>query len=159
MAAARDLSRIRVLIGIVIIGLVISGLTAFPLQYESTLLDDVARAAGLPGFVTTWTANVRAGLAHTYGDYPFIAYGTDWLAFGLFVIALFLVGAYQDQVRNVWILRAAMLACILVIPLALICGQFREVPFWWRMIDCSFGVFGFIPLWLANRLTQRLNVG
>ena len=155
MSAARDLKRIRLLIGVVVIGLVISGVTAFPLRYESALLDDCARTMGLPAFVITWTADVRAGLARTYHDYPFIAYGTDWLAFGHFVIALFLIGAYRDPVRNVWVIRAAMLACILVVPLALICGQFRHVPVWWRMIDCSFGLVGFIPLWLAHRLSVR----
>ena len=31
---------------------------------------------------------VRDALNDTYSRYPFIAYGTDWLAFGHFVIAL-----------------------------------------------------------------------
>ena len=24
-------------------------------------------------------------------------------------------------------------------------GAVRDIPFWWRLIDCSFGVFGAIP--------------
>jgi hypothetical protein len=33
-----------------------------------------------------------------------------------------------------------------VIPLALICGSIRGIPFYWRLIDGSFGVIGLIPL-------------
>ena len=58
----------------------------------------------------------------------FSAYGTDWLAFGHFVIALFFVGAWRDPVRHVWILHAGLIACR-VIPLALICGAIRAFRF------------------------------
>jgi hypothetical protein len=157
VAAESELGRIRLLVGIVIIGLVISGVTAFPLQSESVMLDHFVRATGLPAFVTNWTATVRGGLARAYADYPFLAYGTDWLAFGHLVIALFLIGAYRDPIRNVWLIRAAMLSCILVVPVALICGEIRHIPLWWRAIDSSFGVVGLIPLWLADRLIPRLD--
>jgi hypothetical protein len=30
-------------------------------------------------------------------------------------------------------------------------GSIREIPFFWQLIDMSFGVFGIIPLWLARR--------
>ncbi len=43
-----------------------------------------------------------------------------------------------------------------VIPLALICGPIRGIPFYWRLIDCSFGVVGFVPLWVCQRHTLRL---
>jgi hypothetical protein len=59
-------------------------------------------------------------------------------------------------VRNVWLLRAGMIACALVIPIALICGAVRGIPLWWRAIDSCFGIFGFIPLWMAARMTRRL---
>jgi hypothetical protein len=49
-----------------------------------------------------------------------------------------------------------MIACALVIPLALICGPIRGIPFWWRLIDCSFGVIGLVPLWYALRLTRKM---
>jgi hypothetical protein len=28
----------------------------------------------------------------------------------------------------------------------MICGQVRGIPFYWRLIDCSFGVIGAVPL-------------
>ena len=49
-----------------------------------------------------------------------------------------------------------MIACILVIPWALIFGPVRGIPFFWRLIDCSFGVVGIIPLFLAWRYTRRI---
>ena len=39
-----------------------------------------------------------------------------------------------------------MIACAGVIPLALICGPIRGIPFGWSLIDMSFGVFGALPL-------------
>jgi len=141
---------------IVIAGLVVSGVTAFPLVYEINLLHAWTSGSALPGPLVEWIAKVHEGLNATQRAYPFLAYGTDWLAFGHLVIALFFIGPLIDPVRNVWILRAGQIACILVIPLALICGEIRGIPLWWRAVDCSFGVFGFLPLWYAHRLIRQL---
>ncbi len=35
-------------------------------------------------------------------------------------------------------------------------GGLRGIPVWWRLIDCSFGVFGFVPLWLCRRWSREL---
>jgi hypothetical protein len=83
-------------------------------------------------------------------------YGTDWLAFAHIVIAIAFIGPLRDPVKNVWVVQFGMIACVLVIPTALICGQIRGVPFYWRLIDCSFGVIGIIPLWLSRCCIQRL---
>ena len=45
---------------------------------------------------------------------------------------------------------------VLVVPLALICGPIRGIPFYWRLIDCSFGVLGIVPLWIALRCGRKL---
>ncbi len=145
--------RIRLLVSAFILGLVLSGATAFPLLHELNLL---ARLVGTEGDLATWIIRVRDALAATYRDYAFLGYGTDWLAFGHIVIALFFVGVWRDPVRNVFTLNAGLIACAGVIPLALICGPIRGIPFYWRLIDCSFGVFGAIPLWWTLRLTRRL---
>ena len=42
---------------------------------------------------------------------------------------------------------------------ALIAGSVRQIPMGWRLIDCSFGVFGVLPLCYALRLTKELNTG
>lgn len=49
-----------------------------------------------------------------------------------------------------------MIACAGIIPLALICGPIRGIPFWWSVIDMSFGVFGVIPLIVVRRMIKRL---
>lgn len=153
------LARIRILIWIVIVGLVLSGLTAFPLVYEINILHEWLSGSALPGPIVAWIGKVHEGLNATHRAYPFMHYGTDWLAFGHLVIALFFIGPLIDPLRNLWAIRAGMIACALVIPLALICGEIRGIPLWWRAIDCSFGVFGFLPLWYAHRLIRRLESG
>jgi len=95
-------------------------------------------------------------LNDTSTNRPFLFYGTDWLAFGHFVIAIAFIGALRDLVRNRWLFDFGLIACALVIPFALIFGAVRGIPFWWRLIDCSFGVFGFVPLWFCRKWTREL---
>ena len=156
--AALLLQRIRVAVALFVAGLVLSGLTAFPLRRELDLLATWlgADASAPDGTLRGWIALVQRALAITGRDFPFLAYGTDWLAFGHLVIALFFVGAWRDPVRNIWVLQAGLIACAGVIPLALICGAIRGIPIYWRLIDCSFGVFGAIPLALTLQWTRRL---
>ncbi len=148
--------RIRWLTGFFIFGLLISGVTAIPLATEVRLL---ARAVGADhGTVgwAHWLVQIRDALAATQGQYQFLFYSTDWLAFGHFMIALVFVGAWRDPVRNRWLFDFGLIACVLVIPYAFIFGGLRGIPVWWRLIDCSFGVFGIIPLWLCRRWTREL---
>jgi hypothetical protein len=158
---ARLLRRIRMWLAVFIGGLVISGLTAFPLVWEINLLarllgiDPTADPAQYDG-LRHWIALVRLGITDADAKYPFLAYGTDWLAFGHLIIALFFLGPWRDPVRNVWCIRAGMAACVLVLPLALVCGPLRGIPFFWQLIDCSFGVLGSIPLLLVLRDIRRL---
>jgi hypothetical protein len=155
------LTKIRWLLGLFIAGLILSGITAFPLLHELNLLcalfgmADVASPDGYTG-LQWWLLFVRQGLAVTYERFPFIAYGTDWLAFAHLTIAVFFIGPFRDPVRNIWVIRAGLIACASVIPLALICGPLRGIPLYWQLIDCSFGIFGAIPLFLALRLTKAL---
>ena len=46
--------------------------------------------------------------------------------------------------------------CVGVIPLALICGPIRGIPFFRQLIDCSFGVFGIIPLLICRGYVKRI---
>ena len=153
----RDLKKIRLCLGLVIFALVLSGLTAFPLLTE---LNFLVQAGGIDhgstSLLSVWLLRVRDALAEADARFPFMAYGTDWLAFAHLVIAVFFVGPFRDPVRNIWIIRAGLVACAGVPLLALICGPVRGIPFFWRLIDCSFGLLGFFPLWFALRLTRRL---
>ena len=138
-----------------IAGLILSGLTAFPLLHELNLLATWVDRDSVPGALRWWILQVRDGLAVTYHSFPFIAYGTDWLAFAHLVIAMFFLGPLRDPVGNAWVLRTGLVACAAVIPLALICGPIRGIPFFWRLIDCSFGIGGFVLLWAALRAVRR----
>jgi hypothetical protein len=153
------LRRYRLWLGFFIFGLVVSGVTAFPLLQELNWLVSLKVTPGTtpaPGSMDEWLVTVRDGLQVTYGRYPWLGYGTDWLAFGHLMIAVFFIGPLRDPVRNVWVLHAGLIACVLVVPLALICGPVRGIPFGWRLIDCSFGVAGAVPLLYCLKLTQRM---
>ncbi|MGW6687964.1 hypothetical protein [Streptomyces sp. NPDC054961] len=140
--------RIRAWLTLFLVCLVLSGLTAFPLVSElhwaNALMDNV------------WLRRVGDGLDAADSQYPFLLYGTDWLAFAHLVIAVFFYGVHRDPVRNIWIVDAGIIACAGIIPLALICGPIRGIPFWWSVIDMSFGVFGVVPLLVLRRMIKRL---
>ena len=142
-----------------LLGLVLSGITAFPLVHESALLVRIAQALALDVHAPAlfaWLARVAAALADTSARYPFLAYGTDWLAFGHLVIAVFVLGLWRDPVRNRWLVDAALIACAGVIPLALVAGPVRGIPVYWRCIDSSFGIVGAVPLLIVRRKIDQL---
>jgi len=53
------------------------------------------------------------------------------------------------------VIRASMIACVLVIPTALICGAMRGIPLWWRC-RYLFRNYRIHPLSLADRMIRRL---
>ena len=135
------------------ITLFFSGLTAMPAETELAFL---SRCFPPDTMIGAWIEHVYIGVANTNRDYPFIAYGYDWLAFAHFVLAILFIGPLRDPVRNKWIIEFGMIACLLIIPFALIAGQVRGIPFWWRLIDCSFGVIGLIPLSVCLNLIYKI---
>ncbi|MBU2574869.1 MAG: hypothetical protein KKH28_12410 [Elusimicrobia bacterium] len=156
------LKRVRRLIVFFVVGLVLSGLTAFPLLVEARLLRQYFGAGTVVGqampALAVWLEKVYVGLRDTSERHPFLFYGTDWLAFAHLVIAVAFLGPFRDPVRNRWVIQFGMIACALVIPLAIIAGSVRGIPLFWRIIDCSFGVVGFVPLWFADRAVARLTL-
>ena len=159
--------RIRFLTALFIVGLVISGVTAIPLVTELNWLVKFTGAQQMmespastsaPAWAV-WLVTIQRSLGETQATHPQLFYGTDWLAFGHMVIAIAFVGAWYDPVRNRWLFDFGLIACALVIPWALIFGAVRGIPFWWRLIDCAFGVVGAVPLWLCRRWVGQLSVG
>jgi hypothetical protein len=144
MEAQMVRKRVRYLLVFFVVALVISGLTAVPLIWEINILQ------------THWISFVYRGLTEMSQKYPFIFYGTDWLAFAHVVIAVAFWGPLRDPIKNIWVVEFGMIACVMVIPLAMIFGPIRGIPFFWRLADCSFGVFGIIPLWLARNDIRRM---
>ncbi len=157
MTPAQHLARTRFWLVVMIVGLVVSGVTAFPLELETRYLLHAAAPYGdrLPAFVG-WIARVHSALADTGARYPFLAYGTDWLAFAHLTIAVAFLGPLRDPVRNVWVVQFGMIACLGIVPLALIAGPIRGIPWFWTCVDLSFGVFGLVPLVLAYRHIRTL---
>jgi hypothetical protein len=150
--------RIRWLTWVFIVGLFLSGVTAIPLGPEVNWLAAHFGVADKSSVVAGWLGRVSEALGQTESHYPFLFYGTDWLAFGHFMIALVFVGALRDPVRNWWLFDFGLIACALVIPYAFVFGGLRGIPMWWRLIDCSFGVFGFVPLWFCRRWARELEM-
>ena len=148
------LTRIRFTIVFFMIALALSGITAFPLETELHWLLGFRNhlSAGLASFIT----NVYEALHYTNIHYPMLAYGYDWLAFAHLVIALFFIGPLKDPVKNIWVIEWAMLACIAIIPLAFFARPVRGIPLYWTFIDCSFGVFGIVPLLLLRSWIKKL---
>jgi hypothetical protein len=155
MEVRNKLKKIRLLLGMFTVLLLISGLTAFPIVTEMgwlrNMFPDRSTAMG------NWVGQVYDGVMEVDHNYPYIFYGTDWLAFAHIVIATAFIGPLRDPVRNIWVIQFGMIACVMVFPLALICTPLRHLPFWWSFIDCSFGLFGIIPLAIAYRLTRQLS--
>jgi len=154
-------TKVRLILVGFMIGLFVSGITAFPLPQEIRMLShwlgvpDTGSPASYSG-LTNWIIQVRDGIGATEARFPFLFYGYDWLAFAHLVIALLFVGPVKDPVRNIWVVQWGMVACFLVIPLALICGPIRGIPFEWRLIDCAFGVVGVIPLVICYKWIKVL---
>jgi hypothetical protein len=156
--------RIKLLTWLFIVGLFLSGATAIPLVTEVSWLVKLTGAhqrVEMPASTNApdwavWLVNVESTLQETSAKHPILFYGTDWLAFGHFVIAIVFIGALRDPVRNRWLFDFGLIACVAVIPYALVFGGLRGIPFWWRLIDCSFGVFGFIPLCFCRKWTNEL---
>jgi len=49
-----------------------------------------------------------------------------------------------------------MIACLLVLPFALVAGPLRGIPVFWTPVDMSFGVVGILPLLLAYQHIRGL---
>ena len=157
---AGQLKQVRFWLLIFLAGLIISGLTAIPIQWEidqiKNVIDNIPWLRDIAPGLVDWLIFVHTGLTATYQAYSFIVVGTDWLAFAHIVIAIAFIGPLRDPIRNVWVIEFGMITCLLVIPAALIFGSLRGLPYLWQLLDCSFGVIGIIPLFLAYRLVRSL---
>ena len=161
MSLPNHLRRVRLWLAVFMAGLVVSGITAFPLESELRFLSHFLQTGAIQpvaaaAHLLPWIERVSIALAATNGAYPFLAYGTDWLAFAHLAIAIAFIGPWIDPVRNKWVITFGLIACAGVIPLALIAGHARGIPFGWRMIDCSFGIFGALPLLVCRHSIQIL---
>jgi len=143
---APELRPVRRILLLFLIALFLSGATAIPIDPELTFLlrfcpDDTS--------LHQWLRAVLDAYRGVAATHPFLLYGYDWLAFAHLVLAILFIGPYRDPVRNIWVIQFGLIACGLVLPLALIAGPLRGIPWGWQLIDCSFGLIGAVPLWIC----------
>jgi hypothetical protein len=131
--------------------LALSGITAMPAREGITLLLNVVPASWT--FFYDFLMHMREALFHCDAV---LFYGYDWLAFAHIVIAILFYGVIKDPIRNIWVVEFGMIACVLIIPFAFVMGSIRGIPVWWRLVDCSFGVVGIIPLWFVRSRVGEL---
>lgn len=146
--------QIKNLIILFIICLIISGVTAFPIETELAILNE--NISSFPHNFQNWINEVYLAVKNINDNSPYLSYGTDWLAFAHIVIAVAFIGPLKDPLKNIWVIHFGMIACVMVFPLAFIAGPIRKIPFYWQLIDCSFGVFGFALLYFCNRQILKL---
>lgn len=147
------LKMIRRLLIFFIIILLLSGLTAIPVEAELSLLN---KWFPYGTSMHNWLNKVLVAYKDVNIRYPFLLYGYDWLAFAHIIIAILFIGPYRNPIKNIWVIEFGLIACVLIFPLAFIAGFFRGIPLGWRLIDCSFGIFGFILLWICYTETKLL---
>ena len=155
MTHTQLLFRIRAMIVLFVALLMLSGITAFPVYTEMKWLMST-RIFSPDTAMGAWLYKVWAGVQEMNDKHEFLFYGYDWMAFAHIVIGTAFIGPLRDPVRNKWIIDWAMLACVGVFPLAFIAGNVRGIPWFHILIDCSFGVFGLIPLFIVRRWIGQL---
>ncbi len=159
----QPLVRIRLCLLVVMLGLFVAGVTAFPLLEEINVLSRLLVGTGASldssaySGIVRWVLQVRAGLEITYAAYPWVAYGTDWLAFGHLMIMLFFILPYREPARYEGVLWVGIWSSLLILPLAFICGPLRSIPWYWQLIDYSFGVVCIVPLIIAIQEVRKLD--
>ena len=141
----KSAKKIKKLLLFFIITLVISGITAIPVQSELNFL--LQHSSYLPQELSNYLSTVKTEVDAAALHSPQVFYGFDWLAFAHIVIGIFFLGVLKDPIRNKWVIEAGMIACMLIIPFAFAFGAYRGIPVLWRLIDCSFGLIGIVPLW------------
>jgi len=141
-----------------IAGLALSGITAFPIETELSML--VQSTQGAHGLLHNWLNTVYSAVKYTNQTYPYLSYGTDWLAFAHIMLAVLFIGPLKDPLKNNWVVEFGMIAAIAIFPLAFIAGEIRGIPVFWRLIDCSFGVVALtllLPCYRMIKKMERLN--
>jgi hypothetical protein len=146
--------KIKAAIIITIVGLLLNGISAVPLQRELNIL--LANPDRLPTFLRDWWIYVNKGMVDTSTHYPFMRYGFDWLAFAHLLIATAFIGPLSDPIKNQWVVRWGMIASALSIVMALGWERMRGIPFWWSCIDALIAIVAFFVLMLCNKWINQL---
>lgn len=160
MNASRTLTHVKIWLVFFSAALVISGLTAIFAREGMRLLSPLfAQGSALQVFwpsMSEWLSFVYRAIEETYEKYPFLAYGYDWLAFGHFIIAVPFIMAVGDPRRYSWVITYGIIACLSVIPFAIVFGAIRGIPLFWRAVDTLFGIGGLFVLLILRKKLMSL---
>lgn len=153
----RELKRAKWLVGLVGVGLFVSGMTIWPALWElRTFVDLVWGPGPAGGDVHGLMLQAIEGLESLEAERPLLLYGYDWLAFAHIMLAVLFLGAMRDLVRNVWVVQFGLIACAAVPILAGVCIPLRGIPFGWFWVDFAFAPAAAAPLWVALRDIRRV---
>ncbi len=156
----KTLACIRVCLGLFFVGILFGLHTVVFVRAETTWMADLLGRGTFVDerwpAVAAWFEHLHIAFATTYTTYPVIAYCMDWLGYACVVLAVLMIGAIKDPVRNLWIVQAFMIGCAIAFLMPLVMGPLRGIPLFWRLIDSSFGLVGFVLSGLAYRLIRRL---
>jgi hypothetical protein len=150
--------QVKLLLSVFVAGLILSGVTAFPLNSELAYAHRMIEYFNIDNALSDWIETVYNGVNEVDSKYPFIPYGTDWLAFAHLVLAVLFIGIIKDPVKNIWVIQFGLIACAAVFPLAVIAGTVRGIPWFWQLIDCSFGLIGGVVLWVCYQKVKFLEI-
>src|ERR1700749_3586293 len=100
-------AKIKAWIILFIVFLILSGITAFPIETELLFLTE--HSTSFPHLIQLWLSEIYNAVKETNEDHPYLSYGTDWLAFAHIVIATVFAGPLKDPVRNIWVIQFGMI--------------------------------------------------
>jgi hypothetical protein len=146
MATDNLKKNIQQLITILIIGLILSGLTALPIEWQLNIAKKEISSLYFNNALTQWINLVYAGVHETNQKFPFISYGTDWLAFAHFMIAIAFIGPLRDPVRNIWVIEFGLIACLTIFPFCI----YRGDDAWHSDLLAPYRLFLWFIRWAAT---------
>lgn len=151
-----SLKKIRFWTYVLIIGLIVSGITAinpdFFLHLIVNLFQNQPQSA-----IAVWLNHIYKALIITKAQYPFLLYGYDWLAFAHILLGILFIGVIKDPHHAKWLVQFGMIACALIIPFVLCFGYIRGIPVLWQLVDSSFAVGAMIPLRMIHKHINIIN--
>ncbi|MFM7022017.1 MAG: hypothetical protein ACKOXB_03500 [Flavobacteriales bacterium] len=148
--------QIRWLLWFFVVALFLSGLSAFPLVWGSEMLLQTLDFMNIHGQLLSFAKEVRRGVKFNDENFSFMAYGTDWLAFGHIMYALLFYGALRNPFKNKWLIHFGMIACVCIVPASFLMGHFRSIPLLWGIVDSSFGIVGFAVLYMVLKRMKNI---
>lgn len=145
---------IRITLLLFIVCLMLSGITAIPVAAELKWL--MEHVHFLSPSMRVWFSKVYDAVNTTNAQYPFLQYGSDWLAFAHIMIALAFIGPLRDPVKNKWVIDWGIICCFATFLVIVIAGPLRGIPWFHMVMDSVFGVIGLILLFYVKHAIQKI---